>query len=269
MSYRRKHIKPKIRSLKKKEFIKKSLISIFLFLFIAVMILYFILFFSKFQVQKVDILGDEKNKSQDIKNLVWLDINKKIFSLGVFDISTKSIFMVDSKKIVKDILDKFPSIEDVKVQKKMPDKIVLNVKERKPFAIFCQSDNCFFIDESGVIFEPLHNNIIKDMTIIQKDLDGKELFVGKNVIEKNIIDTIYKVQKDLKDNFQIDIKEVFVSNYLIFKTSENWQIYFNSNSDVDLQITKMNILLRDEIPVSVRKNIQYIYLQYKDRAYYK
>jgi hypothetical protein len=36
-----------------------------------------------------------------------------------------------------------------------------------------------------------------------------------------------------------------------------------------LQIKKMDALLQTEIPPDARKKLQYIYLQYKDRAYYK
>ena len=35
------------------------------------------------------------------------------------------------------------------------------------------------------------------------------------------------------------------------------------------QITKMNLLLEQEIVPAQRKNIEYIYLQYQDKAYYK
>ncbi len=262
MNYKRKHIKPKIRSLKK----KKRLIQrpwfwiVFLALIVIGSIFYFIFFFPKFQVTNIDISGNEKIKSSDIEDIVWLDLNKNIFS--------KSIFIIDTKNLVNDILNKFPIIEDIKVEKKWPQDIILKIKERKPFAVFCENpDSCYFMDYSGIIFEKLQNHS-QDIIILRKSEDG-EVFLGKNVIEKNIIDMIYNVEKNLRDNFQIDIKEVFVSNPLIFKTSENWQIYFDPSSDINLQITKMNILLKDEIPVNTRKNIQYIYLQYKDRAYYK
>jgi hypothetical protein len=58
---------------------------------------------------------------------------------------------------------------------------------------------------------------------------------------------------------------------LDIKTNENWQIYFdlNSMSDTDLKIAKLNLLLNGEITPEIRKNLQYIDLRFKDRAYYK
>lgn len=270
MSYRHKHIRPKIRSLKKKKrLIQKPwfwIVSVILIIIIA--ILYLVLFYQKFQVKKINISGNQNIQSKDIENLIWLNVNKKILNVSFFTISTKSIFTVKSEKIVKDILKIFPSIENIEIRKKMPDNIILTIKEREPLAVFCpQSQSCFFIDKNGVIFEPL-KSVDQDNIIIKSAQDNK-FTEGENAISENIMDAISKIINDLKDNFQIDVKEIFVSNTLIFRTSENWKIYFDPTSDINLQITKMNILLKDEIPLNIRKNLQYIYLQYKDRAYYK
>src|SRR3989338_11360440 len=105
MSYRRKHIKPKLK--KKKKFYQQPLFFIFIVFLLVVIALYFILFFSKFQISAIDISGNENIESQDIENLAWLNINRKLFSLGPIMIETKSIFTVDSKALVKNILDTF------------------------------------------------------------------------------------------------------------------------------------------------------------------
>ncbi len=264
MSYRHKHIKPKIRSLKKrKRLIQKPWFWVILLVLIIMgSIFYFVFFFPKFQVANIIISDNQNIQTKDIENIVWQDLNKNIFS--------KSIFIIDSKKLVKDILNKFTSIESVEVQIKLPDNIILKIKERELFAVFCADENlnsCFHMDKMGMIFKPLEQ--FSENNFIVRREENNEVFLGENIIEKNIIDIISMVEKDLKNNFQIDIREVFVSNPLIFKTSENWQIYFDPTSDVDLQITKMNILLKDKITINDRKNIKYIYLQYKDRAYYK
>ena len=273
MSYRRKHIKPKLK--KKKKFYQQPLFFIFIVFLLVVIALYFILFFSKFQISAIDISGNENIESQDIENLAWLNINRKLFSLGPIMIETKSIFTVDSKALVKNILDTFPSIQEVKIQKKLPNSITLTIQERKPFAVFCppaqagQNDKeCFFLDESGVIFDELEN-IPQDMFVVRKEASNQEIFSGENIINKDTISMISKIEKELENNFQVGVKEVLISDSLVFTTSENWKIYFDPASDINSQITKMNVLLNDEIPPNIRKNLQYIYLQYKGRAYYK
>ena len=269
MSYKRNHLKRRLKT--RKKFIKRPVFWFFVLFIIIIAILYFVLFLPEFQVTKINISGNKKIQSQDIENIALADINKKIFTIGYVQILTKSIFIVDKNNLIKDILKKFPEIENVEVQKKIPNNITLKINERKIFAVFCngeKSDECFSLDENGVIFEKLEN-IPQDMIIIRIPSYNKEIFTGENVVEKKIIDMISKIQKNLKNNFQIDITQALVLNPLVLKTNENWQAYFDTNSDIDLQITKINMLLRDEIPVNTRKNLQYIYLQYKDRAYYK
>lgn len=263
-----KHIRPKIRNLRtRKKIFQRPVFWIIVFVLIVIFTaFYFIFFFSKFQVTAITISGNEKINSKDIEDLAWKYVNKKILNIPY-----KSIFTINGNVLKKSILTGFPGIREVKIQKSWFQNINLEIKERQPFAIFCGSENpeeCFFVDENGVIFESSADN--SQYAVIKKESGvSKSIGVGDNAIEKNIMGAIYDVKKNLEDNFQISVKEVFVSPLLIFKTSENWSIYFDSNSDFKLQIVKMNVLLKDEIPASQRKNIQHIYLQYKDRAYYK
>ncbi|OGZ66744.1 MAG: hypothetical protein A3D34_00525 [Candidatus Staskawiczbacteria bacterium RIFCSPHIGHO2_02_FULL_33_16] len=268
MSYRRKHITPKIRRLKnKKIFFKRPSFLIPLFIVIIAVILYFALFSNEFQVQKIQVSGNEKIQSPDIETIAWDYIQKDIFTAGIFTISSKSIFIADTKNVIKNILHKFPDIEDIKIQKKFFNDIHITVKERRNFATLCQNTECFLLDNNGVVFQKLQH--IPENMIIIKKTGTTEISLGNTVIDKNTIAIILEVENNLKNNFQIGIKEVAFLNPLIFKTSENWHIYLDPNNDIEGQIAKMNALLKDEITVNTRKNIEYIYLQYKDRAYYK
>ncbi len=264
MSYRRKHINPKIRSLRpRKRFWKRPLFWIVLGIFLIATLAYFVLFYKTFQVKNIEISGNEKIKSEEIQNIVSTKLGRKILFT-----SSKSIFIVDTNNAVKSLLRDFPEIETVDIQKKFPDSMTVTVKERQPIAVFCQTaDNCFFIDRNGVVFEK--TNTGANMMIITEEQTDGNVFAGENIVDKNIMDGIAKIQKNLKNNFQIDIQKTLVSNLLIFTTSENWKIYFDPTIDIDPQIIKMNALLKDQITPEVRKNLQYIYLQYKDRAYYK
>ena len=237
---------------------------------------YLLLFFSKFQISNIEILGNQKIQTIDIEKLISRDLEKKILGIG-----TKSIFLANTSQVVKDILDQVPLIEKIDVHKKLPNKISFIIKERNQFALFCSdfienprlqgnrdqnNNNCFSIDSNGVVFE---KSSYENQSLILRDDMNKDISLGDNVIGKSIMDMISKIKDSLYNNFQIDIREVLISNPLVVKTSEGWQIYFDPYSNTDLEISKMNALLKDGISPAERKNLQYIYLQYKDRAYYK
>lgn len=274
MKNKRHHIKHKIKGLKaKKPILKRPIFWFILLSFIIVfLLLYLFLFFSKIQVKSIIVTGNNSVQSKDIENIAWNDVNKKIISFNKWSLISRSIFLTEPKIISKDILNEFPQIKNVKVSKNFLQTINLQIEERVTVAVFCQTDDkkCFYIDEDGIIFKILEQ--IPDNIFIIKELTKSgDVFVGEKVVEKNIMDIISSIQTNLKDNFQIDIKEAMITTpfRLNIKTSENWQIYFNLDSETNLQITKMDILLRDEIPANTRKYIQYIDLRFKDRAYYK
>lgn len=264
MKHRQSHIKHKIKNLKPKKLIVQRLWFwiILLSFIIGIIGIYALFFWSKFQIKNIAISGNEKIKANDIESFVLANMDKNIFA--------NRIFTIDAKNLTEDVLTAFPVIKSVRVQKKWPQGIELIIKERSPVAVFCDTKNpnaCFLMDDSGIIFEPTEN-IPQDMFLVNLKND-KEFIIGQTAVKKMNVDIILKVLRQLKDNFQIDIKKAVVSDILVITTSENWQIYFDTTSGIDTQIMKMNALLKTEIPPNIRKNLQYIYLQYKDRAYYK
>lgn len=275
MKHRKHHVKNKVQRLKTQKPIFKKL-SFWIIIFSLIIIFsffYLFIFSSKFQVYSVVVSGNNNVQSEALQNIAWNNVNKKFIALGNWSLISKSIFLTGPKIITEDILKRFPEIESVEVLKKFPQTITLKVEERSPFAVFCKTDNskCFYIDKNGIIFKTLEQ-IPEDISIIRQEKDGEEYKnMGDRVIEKNIMDIISKIKKDLKDNFQIDIRSAMITTpfRLNMETSENWQIYFNLDSETDLQITKMNVLLKDEIPAVSRATLQYIDLRFKDRAYYK
>lgn len=272
MSYRRGHVKRKIKP-------KNSLLKMpvfwysALFLVLIVAVFYFLLFFDKFQIKNIIISGNQKIQSGQIENIVLQETNKKLIGFLNFDITSKSIFLASLKNIEAQVLEDFPEADSLKINKNFPDSIAVQIKERQPVFVYCSlnNDGCFYIDESGIIFERV-KDLPENMTIITQLTNSAQSYKGQKAVEERIIEAILKIKKDLVDKFQIDVKEAVIlsSERLDIKTGENWQVYLNlsENADVDLQITKLNLLLADQINLDERKNLQYIDLRF-DRAYYK
>ena len=276
VSYRKKHIKTKIQKIKPKKSIIRKLWFwlILLFLIIIILVLYFFLFYPGIQVKNIIISGNQKVASEDIRNLILSNTSTKILGIGSWEINSNSIFLINSNKLDKKILNKFPSIEQAKINRKFLQSLKITITEREPLGVYCggSSDNiqqCFFIDKSGIIFESL-STLPGGFTVIRQTLENNNIFVGENVVQQNIILAILKIQKNLKDNFQINLEEALITSpiRLNANTNENWQIYFDldQNSDIDPQLTKLNLLLSSEISDNERENLQYIDLRPKDRA---
>jgi len=284
MSYRKRHVKYKIHRIKPK-------ISIFkrLWFWIAILILiiisfaaYFALFYSGFQLKNVVISGNVKVKTQDLQSIVSKYAATGLINFWDIKITSGSIFLINEDRIKNDILEKFPEIEKLTIAKNFPQTLTLDVAERKPLGVFCDNnDNCFLIDQNGVVFEPIATaqevDILRlsqgeccKMSIVRQSAENGQVFAGQQVVPQDVTSAIAKIQKSLKDNFQIDIKEALIASSmrLNITTNENWQIYFDSSSgsDINLQITKLDLLLNGGMSAASRKNLRYIDLRPKDRA---
>jgi len=274
MKNKRHYAKRKAHRIKfKKPLLKKPLFWITIsFTVIIFSLLYFILFSSELQVYSVLVSGNNVILGEDIENIAWNRISKKILALGDWSLISQSIFLVKTQKINNDILNKFYRIESVDTTKKNFHTLDIQIKERVPISVFCKTDakECFYIDENGVIFDQIEQ-IPHDMLTIRQFTNDKIALLGEEIVDKSIIELILKIDESLKNNFQINIKEAIMpdSHRLNIETSENWQIYFSLEEEADLQITKLNLLLKDEISPANRKTLQYVDLRFKDRAYYK
>ena len=256
----------------KKPFIRKPF---FWFSFVLLAFIlgssYLFIFAERFQITEIQIHGNEKVLTKDIEDIVSNIINRVILGKNF-----KNIFLVRKNKINSEILNKFPEIEDIKTKKDFPDTLILEIKERKPFAIFCTEERqipgqCFVLDNNGVIFEIQENlNFLDNTLIIRFSENEREFSLGQEIIKKELLDLILRIRNNQKENDQPDIKEVIFSlpQRLNVKTTEDWQIYFNLESDVDLQITKLNLLLKELISLEDREGLEYIDLRFT-RAYYK
>ena len=279
-SYRKKYTKSKIGRIKPKKsiFTRLWFWIIVLSLIIVAFAFYFFMFYSGVQVKNIVIHGNQKVASEDIENLILENINNKILSVGSWKIDSKSIFLINSEKLDNQILTNFPVIKDVKIDKKYMQTLVVDINERIPDAIFCPSldraienekGKCYFMDENGIIFEPLYV-MPQNMIIVLQKINDSQVFTGERVVQQNIMNLLSKVEKNLKDNFQIDLKEALITSPLRLNvnTGENWQIYFDldPNSDINSQLAKLNLLLSGELSSDNRKNLRYIDLRPKDRA---
>ncbi|MEI7424500.1 MAG: hypothetical protein WCK10_00010 [Candidatus Staskawiczbacteria bacterium] len=271
MSYRKKSIKSKIDKLRPKKPIFKKL---WFWLFILILITfcsaaYVILFYPKIQITNILISGNYKILSNNIESLVLNDIKYKIFTLGSWEVNSKSIILVNKTKIRKNILETFPIAENAIINVVYPNSLTIFISEKQPLGVFCDNKECYNIDQNGIIFEkPL--SVAEHTLIVRQTENKKELIIGTNIIDKNTINAISIIKKTLKDNNQIDLKEAVINNSLRLNitTSENWKIYFDLGEglNIDSQIVKLNSLLNGGISNESRNNLRYIDLRPKDRA---
>ena len=235
-----------------------------LVLIASVSLFYFLTFSETFQIKNIVVTGEEKASKEEIILIVEGKLDKRLLFF-----KTKSIFFVNSKGIREDILNAFPQIAGVEISRGLPATLNIFVVERMGLLNWCQENNCFLLDNEGIIFEEASREI--DLIKIIDKENARSLVLGERVIEKNFLLNILKLKSNLNDDLKLPIVEIsIISNErLNIKTFEGWLIYFNPKEDLDWQTQKLNLVLEKQIPLEKREELEYIELRFGNQAFIK
>lgn len=226
--------------------------------------IYNIFFSPFFQIGEVLIYGNGRTLPRELQNFIGQQLSQNIFFF-----STKSILFISVGEIENRVLENFPSLAQVAVKRRWPDTLEVRVQEREPKAIWCKETACFLVDEEGIIFEKIADT--SDRLVIQSPDYTEELFLGKQVLSGKEMADILLLRDSFKNELQLDIPEVvFVSSQRInVRTPEGWEVYFNFPvNELSWQITRLKLVLQEQIPAERRPGLEYIDLRFS-KIYYR
>jgi hypothetical protein len=247
MRRRRHRYKPK-RRLKNIVFKNKVVLGSLFFIINSFILFYFLFFTPLFKIKEVNIKGERSIPLEEIKNVISSN-----FDMG-------AIIFFNSKKIEKEILKRFPEINSVKIQRNFPNILNIEIEEKEPVAVFCQKEDCQFLDENGFLFKR-NKEIPNDLPIIKMETQ-KEFSFGENVIPKDDLLKILEI-KDGLEKLNIKTKEfILKNNQLISKTLLGADLYFTLKENPSVQILKLEAILKDTISIEELSKIKYIDLRF-------
>lgn len=249
---------------KKKSILRNRFFWISLFILILIGGLLYLLFFSSFfQIKEIEISGNEKVLTVDLQNTIYSSATRNFL---VF--STKSIFLFPSNQIKEELSEKFPQIDQFILKRKLPDSLVLEIQERRATAVFCKETDCFFIDEKGILFEEILEEVPLELIIIKSEIE-KSINLGEEIIREENLQRILKIRTKIEKNLKIDIKEVILSfEKLTVLIGEGWEIYFDISGDIEWQLIELSLVLEKQIPLEKRGELEYIDLKFT-KVYFK
>lgn len=239
---------------RRKSILRNRFFGLGLLALIFVYSLFYFFFLSDFfQIEKIIVTGEEKVSKENIKSFI----------------PRKNIFLLDTKVIREDILNKFPQIAEVEIKRSFPDTLNIVVVERLAIANWCQLEQCFLLDNEGIIFELVEAEPRPERVVI-RDLQEEEINLGEKVIDKEQLSQILEMEPKLR-GLEVLVEEFIISSEdkLTAAITEGWEIYFNLQRDIEWQLTKLRADLEEEIPLEERVNLEYIELRFGNFAPYK
>lgn len=230
---------------------------------IALIFIVLIIFLSSslFDIKEINVLQNERLSEEKVISLSGIEVHSNLFKFN------------KSKVIEK--LKENPYIENAYIHRKIPNKIIIEVKERVPTYMLQFADSYVYINNQGYMLE-ISTEKISVPVIVGFTTDLNNMKAGNRInnsdLEKmNLIIKIYEIAKsnDLAEAItKIDISNP--KNYTIILENEGKTVYLGDCSDADLN-TKMLYLksIVDESPgrsgevfLNIDLNVENVYVRW-------
>ncbi len=233
-------------------------------------VVWFFCFAPYFNIEMIEAAGAEKISIREIEDSAWRQTEQRRFLLG----SQKNLFLFDADKLIKTLNERY-CFDALKVEKKWPDKLIIDLKEKTYSAIWHESstDKYYYIDGEGNIINETNPLEIKNKNYPLIDNRRENAIADKKIEKQNDnIDYIVRLfDKFKKEKPGFTIERFIIDNEInTIKMSINQgtEIYFNTEEDMDKQIGKLMVIISEKLKDDLN-NKKYIDLRYGDKVYYQ
>ncbi|HAS80547.1 MAG: hypothetical protein UR25_C0001G0153 [Candidatus Nomurabacteria bacterium GW2011_GWE1_32_28] len=279
---------PRILELKKKKYetLRKK-IYFFIFLFFLILVgLSFLSRWDNLNIDNIEVSGNKVIETKVIEDIV----KDKIAGNYFYFFPKTNFFFYPKNKIITELTDKFRRIKNISINLRNLKTLEISLTERVALYTYCgdtldlkpeiENQECYFIDESGYIFdEALYfsgNVYLKFFGILDKNKDSplgsyfyqpyfKKLVALKETLNKI---NIKPVAFFIEDNEDV---KMFLSSSVTYQMGP--EIIFKLDSDFDKVIENLQSVLTTEPLKSDFKNkydsLLYIDLRFGNKVYYK
>lgn len=159
---------------------------------------------------------------------------------AVANVVGKSIIFVDPVKIEEKLEAAFPELENISVKTEVPNKVVVNLVERKPVLAWEQDGETYWIDEYGLAFKP-HGDVNPGIVVQGNDLLAPPT-TESEIIEEDLPQD-QKIPMELVESIQILSEKIPENSPITYDNvhgigwfdSRGWQVYFGTDGDMELK----------------------------------
>ncbi|MCK5413501.1 MAG: hypothetical protein KAI57_03970 [Candidatus Pacebacteria bacterium] len=195
---------------------KKALVVIFLLTFF-----YFLFFSSFFQIDNIEIEGNQGIAKDSIKNIV----NDEMSKSAVMIFSKNNFFLASKTNIEEKLFFEFSEIENVKIKKIFPKILRIEIIEKTPLIIWCRLNQCYYLDDDGIAFatEEANYEDVNDekfIKIIEQLEIEEEILEKKNRIAEDSIESKIKYIEDDDGKWEVN-KDLHGREFYEKKIGEN------------------------------------------------
>lgn len=190
---------------------------------LVIVTFYFLLFTDFFHIKEITIEGNNMVANDEI--ITKLGINLE-----------DNIFMFNRRSVIKS-LQAIPYVKEARLLRLFPNKLVINIEEREPVAIFYFNTKFLYVDGNEIVTDytdKLYYNDIPLITSVTEHIDSIEMGSSISIEPQWIKKNIFKIVNDF-DEYQLlkYISEINITkDNLFYIYSKGGSIIKVKNSDI-------------------------------------
>ncbi|MEI7890739.1 MAG: FtsQ-type POTRA domain-containing protein [bacterium] len=249
----------------------KVIFYLLLISFIAVTI--YIVFFSPYlKISNIVVAGAKELDNAQLQAVVGVSLDGKY--LGI--IPRNNFLFISQGKVEKILSQNFKKIKTIKVSKRFPDSVDINIEERNALLVWCSNEKCFMLDENGIAYseadfssqELIQNNLLQIV-----DKSGKEVEIGSDIVDFSYEQYMLGIKDQLaKIGFEI-IDQYFTPSRMAqeinVKTSQGTEFYFSTQYSLEGAMKTLETIFKKEITGDKKNNVAYFDLRNENKVFYK
>lgn len=193
-----------------------------------------------FNLSEVQVLNNEKLSSESIISLSELNIGENIYK-------------VTKRKLVNKIKQN-AYIESVKIERKLPNKIAITVKERKPTYMLEYANSYVYVNNQGYILE-ISEQKLECPIIMGYSTKEDNIKPGNRLNEEDLekLAVVLKIVETSNGNeignliTRINIEDK--QNYTLILENEKKIVYLGDASNLSNRIPHLKVILKEEAGV--------------------
>lgn len=244
---------------------KKFIWLLILCLLIIGCLVYWLFFSGNFRLEQIEVQATKNFPSRNIEEMAWqVAGQKKFWPAG-------NLWLFDTKSLTSIMAEQY-YLDDIKIKKRPPHKILINFTEKDYNLIWQEEGRYYFINEqSDVIVEKLMPD--PDVCLIENRSRPKKEGRRININPKYLI-----FAQQLNAHFNelvkgLPAKTLFIDdevNTVKIQIINGPILKFNTEESPERQIIKLETLRKYELKDGwIFNQQQYIDLRYGDRVFYQ
>lgn len=225
-------------------------------------IAYFALFSSSLHIQQINVSGLKKVDAKAVDDRIHQQLEQVWLS---YVKPQKNIFLFDSDRLRSSLLNQFPALKDVTIEKDPMHSISLTFVEREPLGIWCFKNDCRYFDDEGALWgQPVRSSGFLLLTVNdQRERD--------KTIDPEFLEAVREVHKGFQ-GIHVGLKNITIPADRLREfqadTSKGYPVLISLDSDLAKQMEVFRIFIEKK---AIDKNFrpQYVDLRIDGRIYYK